>query len=106
MLYQRNAVTFGHSSYTIHLRGHAVKPYNWIVPLGPAVDGFERDLKEFMGGGKEVVALSNGTAAVHPTVKTVGRMPCSPVTLDGSSGVFDPHCVWLLATALPPCTSR
>ena len=27
ILYQRNAVTFGHSSYTIHLRGHAVKPY-------------------------------------------------------------------------------
>lgn len=38
---------------------------NWVVPLGPNVNGFEEDLKQFAGGGKEVVALSSGTAAVH-----------------------------------------
>ena len=38
---------------------------NWVVPLGPNVNGFEEDIKKFIGGGKEVVALSSGTAAVH-----------------------------------------
>lgn len=38
---------------------------NWVVPLGPNVNGFEADLKEFVGGQSEVVALSAGTAAVH-----------------------------------------
>ena len=38
---------------------------NWVVPLGPNVNAFEEDLKNFVGTGKEVVALSAGTAAVH-----------------------------------------
>lgn len=38
---------------------------NWVVPLGPNVNGFEADLKAFVGQDKEVVALSAGTAAVH-----------------------------------------
>ena len=38
---------------------------NWVVPLGPNVNGFEDDLKQFVGEDKEVVALSSGTAAVH-----------------------------------------
>ena len=47
---------------------------NWVVPLGPNVNGFEKDLEEFVaspqsategGGGHRVVALSSGTAAVH-----------------------------------------
>lgn len=43
---------------------------NWVVPLGPNVNGFEEDLKAFLNSGKEglskeVVALSAGTAAVH-----------------------------------------
>ncbi len=38
---------------------------NWVVPLGPNVDGFEKDLEDFVGEGKRVVALSSGTAAVH-----------------------------------------
>ena len=38
---------------------------NWVVPLGPNVNAFEDDLKRFVGHGKEVVALSSGTAAVH-----------------------------------------
>ena len=36
---------------------------NWVVPLGPNVNAFEEDLKRFVGEGKEVVALSAGTAA-------------------------------------------
>ena len=38
---------------------------NWVVPLGPNVNAFEEDLKNFVGGKNEVVALSAGTAAVH-----------------------------------------
>lgn len=38
---------------------------NWVVPLGPNVNGFEADLEKFVGEGKRVVALSAGTAAVH-----------------------------------------
>ena len=26
---------------------------DWVAPLGPNVDGFENDLKQFVGEGKE-----------------------------------------------------
>ena len=50
---------------------------NWVVPLGPNVNGFEEDLKEFVNDGvadgqREVVALSAGTAAVHLALKACG----------------------------------
>ena len=46
---------------------------NWVVPLGPNVNGFEKDLEDFVNENenqneklsKRVVALSAGTAAVH-----------------------------------------
>lgn len=38
---------------------------NWVVSLGPNVNGFEKDLESFMGQQKRIVALSSGTAAVH-----------------------------------------
>ena len=38
---------------------------NWVVPLGSNENGFEKDLEEFVGEGKHVVALSAGTVAVH-----------------------------------------
>ena len=43
---------------------------NWVVPLGPNVNAFEEDLKQFVGKdshgqSREVVALSAGTAAIH-----------------------------------------
>ena len=38
---------------------------NWVVPLGPNVNGFEKELEAFVGQDKRVVALSAGTAAVH-----------------------------------------
>jgi len=38
---------------------------NWVVPLGPNVNAFEKDLEDFVGQDKKVVALSAGTAAVH-----------------------------------------
>ena len=38
---------------------------NWVVPLGPNVNGFEKDLEVFVGQEKRVVALASGTSAVH-----------------------------------------
>lgn len=45
---------------------------NWVVPLGPNVNGFEQDLEAFVGGNKHVVALSAGTAAVHLALLACG----------------------------------
>ncbi len=45
---------------------------NWVVPLGPNVNGFEKDLEEFVGQNKRVVALSSGTAAVHLALLNCG----------------------------------
>ena len=45
---------------------------NWVGPLGPNVNAFEEDLKRFVGEGKEVVALSTGTAAVHLALLACG----------------------------------
>lgn len=45
---------------------------NWVVPLGPNVTGFEKDLEAFVGQQKHVVALSSGTAAVHLALVACG----------------------------------
>ena len=75
---------------------------NWVAPLGPNVNGFEEDLKAFVGQGKEVVALTTGTAAVHLSLIACGVEPgdevitqsftfCAsahPVTYLGATPVF------------------
>lgn len=45
---------------------------NWVVPLGPNVNGFEADLESFVGEDKKVVALSSGTAAIHLALLACG----------------------------------
>ena len=45
---------------------------NWVVPLGPNVNGFEGDLEQFVGQDRQVVALSSGTAAVHLALLACG----------------------------------
>ncbi|MBP1915417.1 pyridoxal phosphate-dependent aminotransferase EpsN [Lederbergia galactosidilyticus] len=37
---------------------------NWIAPLGPNVDAFEKELAEYVGV-KDAAAVSSGTAAIH-----------------------------------------
>lgn len=37
---------------------------NWIAPLGPNVDGFENDLKNYLNA-KDVAVLTSGTSAIH-----------------------------------------
>ena len=56
---------------------------NWVVPLGPNVDAFERELEAFVNEnqneneklGKRVVALASGTAAVHLALLALGVGP-------------------------------
>lgn len=45
---------------------------NWVVPLGPNVNEFEKDLERFVGEDKRIVALSAGTAAVHLALVACG----------------------------------
>ncbi len=45
---------------------------NWVVPLGPNVDGFEGDLQGYIGNDKHIVALSSGTAAIHLALIQLG----------------------------------
>lgn len=74
---------------------------NWIAPLGPNVDAFERELAEYVGIG-HAAALSSGTAALHLAMRllNVGRgdtVFCStltfiasvnPVLYEGATPVF------------------
>ena len=64
---------------------------NWVVPLGPNVNGFEEDLKQFAGGGKEVVALSSGTAAVHLALITCGVRPGDEVIVQSFTFCASSH---------------
>ncbi len=45
---------------------------NWVVPLGPNVNGFEADLEAFVDGRRKVVALSSCTAAIHLALLELG----------------------------------
>ncbi len=81
---------------------------SWVVPLGPNVDGFESDLKKYLIDchpsckGKEIAALSSGTAAIHLALVLLGikhgdEVMCqsftfaasaNPVTYQGATPVF------------------
>ena len=73
---------------------------NWVVPLGPNVNGFEKDLEEFVAspqpspegkGGKRVVALSAGTAAVHLALKACGVGPGDEVCVQSFTFCASSH---------------
>jgi pyridoxal phosphate-dependent aminotransferase EpsN len=44
---------------------------NWIAPVGPHLDAFEKEVAAFVGS-KGAVALSTGTAGIHLALKLVG----------------------------------
>jgi len=44
---------------------------NWIAPLGPNVDAFEKELAAWVGA-EHAAALSSGTAAIHMALKATG----------------------------------
>lgn len=76
---------------------------NWIAPLGFNCDGFEREMRAYLGEeNTHCLALSSGTAAIHLAVKLAGikrgdRVFCSdmtfaatvnPVVYEGAVPVF------------------
>lgn len=64
---------------------------NWVVPLGPNVNAFEEDLKAFVGGKNEVVALSAGTAAVHLALMACGVGPGDEVCVQSFTFCASSH---------------
>jgi dTDP-4-amino-4,6-dideoxygalactose transaminase len=74
---------------------------NWIAPLGPHVDAFERSLAEFTGM-QHAAALSSGTAAIHLALILAGVGPgdevicqsftfsasANPIVYQGAAPVF------------------
>lgn len=89
-----------------HMSGNEMKyiqeafDTNWVVPLGPNVNGFEADLKEFAGENKEVVALSAGTAAVHLALLACGVRPGDEVLVQTFTFCASSHPVTYLG-AIP-----
>ena len=81
---------------------------NWVVPLGPNVNGFEKDLEEFVNQNgkmeelkngslsKRVVALSAGTAAVHLGLLAAGVKPGDEVIVQSFTFCASTHPVTYL----------
>jgi len=84
---------------------------NWVVPLGPNVNGFEKDLEDFVNGvgenhesctmnreplTKRVVALSAGTAAVHLGLLNCGVKPGDEVIVQSFTFCASTHPVTYL----------
>ena len=69
---------------------------NWVVPLGPNVNAFEDNLKQFVGKDqqgreKEVVVLSAGTAAVHLALIACGVKPGDEVCVQSFTFCASSH---------------
>ena len=64
---------------------------NWVAPLGPNVNAFEKDLEEFVSEGKRVVALSSGTAAVHLGLLACGVGPGDEVLVQSFTFCASSH---------------
>jgi pyridoxal phosphate-dependent aminotransferase EpsN len=62
---------------------------NWIAPLGPNVDAFEKELAEYVGS-KGAAAVSSGTAAIHLALRLLDvrhgdKVFCSSLTFIASA---------------------
>lgn len=62
---------------------------NWIAPLGPHVDAFEKEVADYIGVA-HAAALSSGTAALHLALMLAGVCPgdevlCSTLTFSASA---------------------
>lgn len=74
---------------------------NWVAPLGPNVDGFEKELAEYVGIS-HAAALASGTAAIHLALKLLGvkegdvvfaptltfSATCNPIAYEKATPVF------------------
>jgi len=65
---------------------------NWIAPLGPHVDAFEKEIAAYIGV-EDAAALSSGTAALHLSLKILGVKEndivfCSDLTFVASANAI------------------
>jgi len=63
---------------------------NWVAPLGPNVNGFEKDLASYLDNDVHVAALSSGTAALHLALILLGveagdEVICQSMTFSASA---------------------
>ncbi|MGO1752172.1 MAG: DegT/DnrJ/EryC1/StrS family aminotransferase [Psychroflexus sp.] len=63
---------------------------NWIAPLGPHVNGFEKELSQYVNSNKHVAALSSGTSAIHLALILAGvqrddYVVCQSMTFSASA---------------------
>jgi len=63
---------------------------NWVAPLGPNVNGFEKDLEDYVGQDSFVGALSSGTATIHLGLIILGvtagdEVICQSMTFSASA---------------------
>lgn len=63
---------------------------NWVAPLGPNVNNFEKDIEAFLGSDVKVTALSSGTSALHLGLIILGVNPgdeviCQSMTFSASA---------------------
>lgn len=63
---------------------------NWIVPMGPYVDKFERAFEAYLGEGVHCAALASGTAGIHLGLRLAGveqgdEVICSDLTFIASA---------------------
>src|SRR3990172_4544651 len=81
-----------------HLSGHELEfirdaiESNWIAPLGPHVDAFEKEFSQFLGLSS-AVALSSETAALHLSMRLMGIKPgdeviCSTLSFCASANAI------------------
>ena len=74
---------------------------NWVAPLGPNVNNFEKELAEYVGI-KHASALVSGTSSIHLAIKLLGikagdvvfcssltfAATCNPIIYEGAEPVF------------------
>lgn len=69
---------------------HEAFDTNWVAPLGPNVDNFEKDITAFLKEDVHVAALSSGTAALHLALVLAGvqagdEVICQSMTFSASA---------------------
>ena len=79
------------SGEELRLIKEAIKS-NWIAPLGPQVDKFEKEMSTYLGV-KDAAALSSGTAALHLSLNILGVKKndyvfCSDLTFVASANAI------------------
>jgi dTDP-4-amino-4,6-dideoxygalactose transaminase len=69
---------------------HEAFDTNWVAPLGPNVDNFEKDITAFLKEDVHAAALSAGTAGIHLALILAGVQPgdeviCQSMTFSASA---------------------